>query len=73
MDLLSRLGLNSDLFKREFVRKLCCNTAAVIDNLRDALFSEAVKSGLVDEGDKLVIRKKSGVGESVKDKHCGDD
>ena len=31
-----------------------------------------MKSGLVDEGDKLVTRKKSGVGESVKDKHCGD-
>ena len=43
-----------------------------VHGLRASLFTEAVKKGLADCGDRLVTRKKVGGGKTVKEKHAED-
>ena len=73
MELLPHFGVNGELSKEEFVRRLgreC--TADQVRELRLSLFEDAVRKDLADIGDELVQRKKMGGGRSVKEKHIDD-
>jgi hypothetical protein len=72
MEQLKELSLSCELCRDEFVRKLSVQSASVVKRLRELLFEEALKDGLVVNGDKLVMRKKVGGGISVKAKHVED-
>ena len=59
MELLPSFGVNSELSRDEFVRKLRCeNSAEQAQRLRQVLFEDAVRRNLADDGDVLVQRKK---------------
>lgn len=67
MELLSYFGVSSKLSKEEFVRRLERSKAEQVR----ALFDSAVRKGLGEEEDELVMRKKV-VGKSVHErKACG--
>ena len=71
MKLLSYFGVSSELSKEEFVRRLERSKAEQVQGLRRALLESAVRKGLGEEEDELVMRKKV-VGKSVHDrKACG--
>ena len=73
MKLLPHFGVNGELSKQEFVRRLgreC--TADQVRELRLSLFEDAVRKDLGDIGDDLVQRKKTGGGRTVKEKHIDD-
>ena len=66
MELLPHFGVNSELSKEEFIRRLgreC--TADHVRELRLSLFTEAVRKDLADSGDGLVMRKKVGGGKTL--------
>ena len=73
MELLPHFGVNGELSKVEFVRRLgreC--TVDQVRELRLSLFEDAVRKDLADIGDDLVQRKKMGGGRTVKEKHIDD-
>ena len=73
MELLPSFGVNSELSRDKFVRRLRCeNSAEQVQSLRQLLFLEAVRLNLVDDGDMLVTRKKMNPGKSVVKKHSED-
>ena len=73
MEFLPSFGVNSELSRDEFVRRLRCeNSAEQVRSLRQLLFSEAVRLNLVDDGDVLVTKKKMNAGKSVVEKHSED-
>ena len=73
MELLPSFGVNSELSRDEFVRKLRCeNSAEQVQKLRRVLFEDAVRRNLADDGDVLVLRKKMNAGKSVVEKHAED-
>ena len=66
MELLPSFGVNSELSKDEFVRKLRCeNSAEQVQRLRQVLFEDAVRRNLADDGDVLVQKKKMNAGKSI--------
>ena len=73
MELLPHFGVNSELSREEFGRRLGreCN-ADQVRELRLSLFEDAVRKQLADGGDELVKRKKVGGGKAVKEKHIED-
>jgi len=72
MNGLRDFGLSGELSKGEFERKLLSKSPDEVKELRRELFEEAVMKGLTEEGDMLVMRRKVGVGKSVKNKHVED-
>ena len=76
MELLLRLssfGVNSELSRDEFMRKMrCVNSAEQMRSLRQLLFEDAVGRRLADDVDVLVMRKKTNAGKSVVEKHVED-
>ena len=72
MNGLRDFGLSGELSKGEFERKLSSKSPDEVKELRRELFEEAVMKGLTEEGDMLVMRRKVGVGKSVKNKHVED-
>ena len=73
MESLSSFGVNLELSRQEFLRKLLrYSDEGRLVSLRDDLFASAVASGLADTGDALVTRRKVGGGNSLKEKHVDD-
>ena len=56
-------------YERRLIHTL---SADYISHIRTVLFDEAVEARLVDDGDALVMRKKTNGGKSVKQKHVSD-
>ena len=73
MELLQSFGVNSELSREEFMRRLRCeNSVDQVRDLRQLLFVEAVSLNLANDGDVLVTRKKMNAGKSVVEKHTED-
>jgi len=71
MESLSSFGVNSELSRQEFLRKLLrYSDEGGLVSLRDDLFASAVASVLADTGDALVARRKVGGGKSLKREAC---
>ena len=70
MELLPHFGVNCELSKAEFVRRLCHECSADhVRKSRPSLFAEVVMKELANCGDGIVVRKKVGGGKTVKEKH----
>ena len=73
MDALVGFRVNSELSRKEFVRRLVRNsTHDELEDLWGALFLEALEKDLANKGDMLVMRRKSGAGKTKKEKHAED-
>lgn len=72
MDMIQYFGVSTELCKEDFLRRLKVGSSGdQIRELRECLFSDALKYKLAVDGDVLVSRRKSSV-VSVKDKHAED-
>ena len=73
MDRLTIHGINVDMSASELERSNTRQlTVDSISSIRNALFTEAMESGLVSVGDILVKRRKMNSGKTVKQKHVSD-
>ena len=73
MDRLTIHGINVDMSASELERSITHQmTVDSISSIRNALFTEAMESGLVSVGDVLVKRRKTNSGKTVKQKHVSD-
>ena len=70
MELLPSFGVNSELSRDEFLRRLrYYNSVDQVRGLTQSLVGEAVSLNLANDGDVLVTRKKMNAGKSVAEKH----